>query len=203
MSLLFETLKCQNRQLHNVQYHDNRVKLSRENLLGISGSFDFENTIEIPDWVGEGLYRCRVSYAKNIEKVEFFAYEYKHPKIIQLHENQTFSYGFKYENRCKFSDLLKVYPMADDVIITQNNCLTDATYANVAFYDGSQWFTPNTYLLAGTKRSYMIDNQILTELKITFSDVIKFQKIALINAMRGLELAYRFSFDGSKIIVEF
>ena len=203
MSLLFETLKCQNRQLHNVQCHDNRVKLSRENLLGISGNFDFENTIEIPDWVGQGLYRCRVSYAENIEKVEFFAYEYKHPKTIQLHENQTFNYGFKYENRRGFSDLLKVYPMADDVIITQNNCLTDATYANVAFYDGSKWFTPNTYLLAGTKRTYMVDNQLLRELKITFFDLAKFQKIALINAMRGLELAYNFSFDGSKIIVEF
>ncbi|WP_435355366.1 aminotransferase class IV [Emticicia sp. SJ17W-69] len=202
MSLLFETIKCQNRQLHNLSYHDNRVRWSRENLFGMSHDFDFANTIKIPDWIGEGIYRCRVSYGEEIEKVEFFAYEFKHPKVLQLDEYPSFNYEFKYEDRGKFQNLLKIYPNADDVIITQNDLITDATYANIALFDGTKWFTPNTFLLLGTKREYLLDNQLLTEDEIKVSDLKKFKKIALINAMRDLDLAYDFEVDKNIISIK-
>lgn len=202
MSLLFETIKCQNRQLHNLFYHNNRVRWTLENLFGIIGDFDFENIIEIPDWVGEGLYRCRVSYDEEISKVEFFEYNFKHPKIIQLNEYHSFNYEFKYEDRSNFQNLLKLYPDADDVIITQNGRLTDATYANLAFFDGSKWFTPNTYLLLGTKREYLLDNQLLYEEEIAVKDLTKFKRIALINAMRDLDLSYEFDLNNTIISIK-
>ncbi|MFY7907924.1 MAG: aminotransferase class IV [Emticicia sp.] len=202
MSLLFETIKCQNRQLHNLHYHNYRVRWSLENLLGITDDFDFENTIEIPDWVGEGLYRCRVSYGEKISKVEFFEYEFKHPKVIQIDNYQSFKYDFKYEDRNGFQNLLKLHPQADDVIIAQNGLLTDATYANLAFFDGTKWFTPNTYLLLGTKRAYLLDNQLLTEEAIAVKDLKKFKRIALINAMRDLDLSYEFEVNNNIILIK-
>ena len=202
MSLLFETIKCQNRQLHNLFYHNQRVNRTLENLFGIVGDFDFENTIEIPDWVGEGLYRCRVSYGEEISKVEFFEYKFKHPKIIQIDEYQSFKYDFKYEDRSRFQYLLKQYPNADDVIITQNGLLTDATYANLAFFDGTKWFTPNTYLLLGTKREYLLDNQLITEEEIAVKDLIKFKRISFINAMRDLDLSYEFEVNNNIISIK-
>ncbi len=202
MSLLFETIKCQNRQLHNLFYHNKRVRLALENLFGIIGEFDFENIIEIPDWVGEGLYRCRVSYDEEISKVEFFEYDFKHPKVIQLDEYKSFNYEFKYEDRSKFQNLIRLYPKVDDVIVTQNGLLTDATYANLAFFDGTKWFTPNTYLLLGTKRSYLIDNQLLIEDEIAVKDLKKFKRIALINAMRDLDLSYEFELDNNIIKIK-
>lgn len=202
MSLLFETIKCQNRQLHNLYYHNFRVRWSLENLFGIIGDFDFQNTIEIPDWVGEGLYRCRVSYGKEISRVEFFEYEFKHPKVIQIDEYQSFKYDFKYEDRSQFQHLLKLYPKADDVIITQNGLLTDATYANLAFFDGTKWFTPKTYLLLGTKRQYLLDNQLLTEVEIAVKDLVKFKRISFINAMRDLDLSYEFEVNNNIISIK-
>lgn len=202
MSLLFETIKCQNRQLHNLYYHNFRVRWSLENLFGVIGDFDFENIIEIPDWVGEGLYRCRVSYGEGINKVEFFEYDFKHPKIIQIDDYQSFKYDFKYENRSEFYNLLKLYPKADDVIVTQNGLLTDATYANLAFFDGTKWFTPNTYLLLGTKREYLLDNQLLTEEEIAVKDLIKFKRISFINAMRDLDLNYEFEVNNNIISIK-
>lgn len=202
MSLLFETIKCQNRQLHNLYYHNFRVRWSLENLYGIIEDFDFQNIIEIPDWVGEGLYRCRVSYGEEISKVEFFEYEFKHPKFIQIDEYQSFKYDFKYEDRSRFQHLLKLYPKVDDVIITQNGLLTDATYANLAFFDGTKWFTPNTYLLRGTKREYLLDNQLLTEVEITVKDLKNFKRISFINAMRGLDLSYEFEVNNNIISIK-
>lgn len=202
MSLLFETIKCQNRRLHNLFYHNIRVRWTLENLFGIIGDFDFENTIDIPDWVGEGLYRCRVSYDKEISKIEFFEYEFKYPKVIQIHEYQSFKYGFKYENRSEFQNLLKHYPKSDDVIITQNGLLTDVTYANLAFFDGTKWFTPNTYLLLGTKRQYLIDNQLLIEEEVAIKDLKKFKRISFINAMRDLDLSYAFEVSNNRVLIK-
>lgn len=202
MSLLFETIKCQNRQLHNLSYHNNRVRWTLENLFGIIGDFDFENIIEIPDWVGEGLYRCRVSYDEEVSKVEFFEYNFKHPTIIQLDEYQSFKYDFKYEERSGFMNLLKLYPKADDVIITQNGLLTDTTYANLAFFDGTKWFTPNTHLLLGTKRTYLLDKQLLCEEEISVKGLKKFKRIALINAMRDLDLSYEFELNNNIITIK-
>lgn len=202
MSLLFETIKCQNRQLQNTFYHNQRVRRTLENLFGITGDFDFENTIEIPDWVGEGLYRCRVSYSEEVNKVEFFEYVFKHPKVIQIDKYQSFKYDFKYEDRSRFQHLLKLYPKADDVIITQNGLLTDATYANLVFFDGTKWFTPNTYLLLGTKREYLLDNQLLIEEEIAVKDLKKFKRISFINAMRDLDLSYEFEVNNNIISIK-
>lgn len=202
MSLLFETIKCQNRQLHNTLYHNQRVRRTLKNLFGIIGDFDFENTIEIPDWIGEGLYRCRVSYSEEVNKVEFFEYEFKHPKIIQIDEYQSFKYEFKYEDRSRFQNLLKFYPNADDVVITQNGLLTDATYANLAFFDGVKWFTPNTYLLLGTKREYLLDSQLIIEEEIAVKDLRKFKRISFINAMRDLDLSYEFEVNNNIISIK-
>ncbi len=202
MSLLFETIKCQNRQLHNISYHDSRVRQTRKQVFGINSDFNLENSIEIPDWVGEGLYRCRVSYGEEISKMEFFEYNFKYPKIIQLHEYQSFKYDFKYEDRSGFQHLLQLYPNVDDVIITQNGLLTDATYANLAFFDGSKWFTPNTYLLLGTKRQYLLDNQLLTEEGVSIKDLKKFKRISFINAMRDLDLSYEFDVNNSIISIK-
>lgn len=202
MSLLFETIKCQNRQLYNTFYHNQRVRRTLENLFGIIGDFNFEKSIEIPDWVGEGLYRCRVSYAEEISKVEFFEYDFKHPKIIQIDEYQSFKYEFKYEDRSRFQNLLKLHPKADDVIITQNSLLTDATYANLAFFDGTKWFTPNTYLLLGIKREYLLDNQLIIEEEIAVKDLRKFKRISFINAMRDLDLSYKFEVNNNIISIK-
>ena len=202
MSLLFETIKCENRQLHNLDYHNSRVRRSLKNLCGLVGDFDFANTIKIPYWVGEGLYRCRVSYAGTIEKIEFFAYEFKHPKSIQVLENKTINYEYKFEDRTLFNEMIQKSKPADEVIITQNGLITDATYANIALFDGTKWFTPHTYLLAGTKRACLLDNQLLIETEIGVSDLQLFKKIAFINAMRGLDLNYDFDVKENIILVK-
>jgi 4-amino-4-deoxychorismate lyase len=200
MSLLFETVRCQNRQLFNLEYHNQRLNQSRFDLLKISQSIDLKDFITIPDWVDERLHRCRVSYAEEIQKVEFFEYKIKHPKRIGLIEAPQISYSYKYEDRSIFQELLNQNQKFDDVIILQNGYLTDSTYANLAFFDGDAWFTPKTYLLKGTKRNYLIDNQQLIEIEIQFSDLKKFQKIALFNAMRGLEMCYEFEVLGESIL---
>lgn len=201
MSLLFETIRLQNRQLHNLWYHSERMAQSQKDLLGIEKAIDLETAIRLPDEIGEGLYRCRVSYKEKIDKIAFFPYEAKHPSLIQLVENPLVSYHYKFEDRSQFQELLAQHPWADDVIITHNNYLTDATFANLAFSDGNQWFTPATPLLKGTRRQYLIDKQLLVEKAITTHDLKYFRQFALINAMRDFNIIYDFTFSNNQLIV--
>ncbi|AFK05009.1 4-amino-4-deoxychorismate lyase [Emticicia oligotrophica DSM 17448] len=202
MSLLFETIKCQNRRLANIDYHNERAIRSLKKVFGIDKKIDFAETVEIPDWVGEGLYRCRVSYDEEISKVEFFSYQYKVHRLIKLVENPAIEYPLKYEDRSVFHKLLSENEGFDEVIIIKNDCLTDTTYTNLAFFDGVKWFTPSTYLLEGTQRTYLLNEKQIDEEEIKVKDLTKFKRIALINAMRGLSLNFPFELTQNIISIK-
>ena len=68
----------------------------------------------------------------------------------------------------------------------KNNLVTDSYYANLAFYDGSNWLTPKSYLLPGVKRQYLLEMGLISEIEISLVDIQSFQKISLINAMLNL-----------------
>lgn len=199
---MFETIQLQNRQLHNLAYHNQRVEQSKKALLGIDEKIDLEELIQIPDWVGEGLYRCRVSYKQEIEKIEFFEYHYKHPRVIQLVEDTSIVYPYKFEDRSRFQEVLAQNPNADDVLITHNNQLTDATFANIAFFDGKNWLTPDTPLLNGTKRQALLAKRLLTETSIKTADLAHFKQLSLINAMRDLNIVYDYTFHQNHLIID-
>ncbi|PLK42834.1 aminotransferase class IV [Emticicia sp. TH156] len=202
MSLLFETIQLQNRKLHNLAYHNQRMHKSRTELLGIDREVSLAELINIPAWVGEGLYRCRVSYQHEIEKVEFFPYKPVHPGRIDLVENCQLEYPYKFEDRSGFRQMLNQNPEADDLIILHNGMLTDATFANVAFYDGSQWLTTDAPLLKGTKRQFLLDSGVLKEASIKAEDLKYFSQLALINAMRDLDIIYKYSFHDNYLLIQ-
>jgi 4-amino-4-deoxychorismate lyase len=177
------------------------MQQSRKALLGFDEEIDLAELLSIPDWIGEGIYRCRVSYKETIAKVEFFEYFYKHPRRIQLVEDTKVVYPYKFEDRSQFQQLLAANPDADDVIIMHNGYLTDATFANLAFFDGKQWFTPDTPLLNGTKRQYLKDENMLAEAPIRIEDLKQFKQLALINAMRDLNIVYDFTFQDNYLLI--
>ena len=65
--------------------------------------------------------------------------------------------------------------------------VTDSYYTNLAFWDGTSWVTPKSHLLNGIKRTHLIQQGQLKEQPITASDIFKFEKVSLINAMLNLD----------------
>ena len=74
-----------------------------------------------------------------------------------------------------------------EILILKNGLITDVSFANIAFYDGKGWYTPDSPLLKGTKRAYYIEKGLLIEKRISPADLPKYQKARLINAMLDLE----------------
>ncbi len=163
-------------------------------LFGKTPKFDLKNEIQIDDSVSDALYRCRVTYTDLVEKIEFFPYKLKHPKKVKIVEDNSIKYSFKYEDRDVFINLMEQNLGFDDVIIAQNGLLTDATYSNLALWDGTNWITPKTYLLKGTKRTFLLAKHKIIEKEISVDDLKNYSKIAFINAMRELETNYSFKF---------
>jgi len=61
--------------------------------------------------------------------------------------------------------------------------VTDSYYANIALFDGNNWYTPSRPLLEGTKRMKYLENGKLKRKDITVEDLKNFTKISLFNAM--------------------
>lgn len=131
------------------------------------------------------IYKVRVCYSAESIDVEYANYSPRIISSIRLVATEQFDYSYKYQDRSVFNDLLKK-SNSDEIIITVDGNVTDASYANLAFWDGCQWLTPDTPLLNGVKRQFLIKQGLIKEERIGIANTKKFEKVSLINAMLDL-----------------
>jgi 4-amino-4-deoxychorismate lyase len=177
-----ETIRIENRTLDAIRYHNDRFNRTRKELFGVNEKLDLTDVIAIPDNIGDGVYKCRVIYNESVQRIEFAAYSPRTVNSLKLIHADTIDYSSKYEDRAGLLSLLSGIP-EDDVIIIKNGNVTDASYANLAFFDGDQWFTPDTFLLRGTRREQLLEEGIIRSARITVEDIAKFHSCRLINSM--------------------
>ena len=187
MSLLFETIRVHDGVLQNMEYHNSRLNHSRKELYKSADIIDLQQVIQIPSDIKKGIYKCRVSYSKEIKTIEFELYVPRTIKSLRLIEANTIFYNYKYTNRGRLNELLTKRERFDEILIVKNGYITDTSYSNIVFFDGAQWYTPSTPLLQGTMRSFLLKNGLISEMKIKVADLKQFQKARLINAMIPFE----------------
>ncbi len=184
---LFEVIKVQNRQLQNIEYHNDRLNRSRSDVFGIKEPIYLEKIIKIPANLDNQIYKCRVIYSDKIEKIEFEPYQPRKINSLKIVTHDTIDYSVKYYDRKIINELYKQRGDCDDILIIKNGFVTDTSYANIVFWDGKNWITPTTPLLPGTKRKKLIEEKRITEKEIKVSDLQSFEKARIINAMIDLE----------------
>jgi len=180
---LFETIKIENNQIHNLIWHNQRLNQSRLVLFGEQHPLDLKEFIKLPK--KKGLYRCRVLYDTTIRKVEYIPYQPKSVQRLKIVSSQL-DYAHKFDDRLELNALS--LPSYDDIIIEKNGLLTDTTIANIAFYDGQSWLTPSTPLLQGTTRERLLSDGFLTRKEIKKEDIKNYSHFALMNAMIGFQV---------------
>ena len=70
---------------------------------------------------------------------------------------------FQEHRQKKLNSLFQIRQDKDDILIVKNGLLTDTSIANIALYDGNDWYTPLHPLLKGTKRAELLDKGVLKE----------------------------------------
>jgi 4-amino-4-deoxychorismate lyase len=194
MCRFFETIKVIHKTLFNIEYHNQRMKDTRKKIFGSLNEIKLETRLQLPTSLTDQLYKCRVVYTEEIESIEFIPYRPKKIRSLQIIENDVIEYDFKYTDRLVFENILK-HRTADEIVIIKNGFVTDASYANLVFFDGTKWFTPSTPLLKGAKRAELLNLGVIIETEISQNDIRRFKSVKLINAMLDWE-------EGSVIPVE-
>jgi len=184
MSLLIETIKVKDGRLYNIDYHSDRFNRTRKELFGVGLSSDLTSKIIIPAYARKGLFKCRVEYDDHIRKIEFISYKSRDVRSLRLVEAGDLSYDYKFIDRQGIDELYRVRGKCDDILIVKDGRITDTSYTNIIVRDEeNRWFTPSTFLLKGTKRSYLLDRGLISEAEITPASLRKYVELRLINSM--------------------
>lgn len=180
-NLFLETILCDHGIAHNLFYHQKRLNTTLQKF-NIKTNYTLSKLILPPD---QALYRCRFLYNDSSYTIEYHPYIPKQITSLRLIHDNTLDYSSKYSDRNALNKLFDARDGCDDILIVKNGYLTDTTTANIALYINNQWLTPITPLLEGTTRSRLIDEGKIVPSPLGVSDLLKAQKIALMNAMIG------------------
>lgn len=187
MSPLVESIKLKDGKLFNLGYHQTRMNGALAELFPEATVIDLASVISIPENCMSGTFKVRVLYGPTIETIEIEPYQFRTIQSLKVVHHESIDYHLKYTDRQILQHLFVQRDNADDIVIVKNGLVTDAFAANLIFFDGQKWVTPNTPLLKGTQRQYSLDQGIISETEIKKSDISSFQKVGLINAMVSFE----------------
>ncbi len=184
-NLCLETIKIKDGLIFNIEWHSQRCNQTRLALFGQKTPLLLQDYITPPPTLG--IFRCRILYHQNIISVEYIPYQISLAKSFKIVQSEL-DYGYKYANRDTLNRLKKEALPHDEIIIEKEGLLTDTSIANIAFYNGEQWLTPEKPLLQGTIRAKLIRNGFLSPKPIKSRDLKAFSNFALMNAMIGFQI---------------
>ncbi len=195
MSLFIETIQLLQGKLRNLEFHQERFERTRNKALGLKRHPRLADVLQVPKGLEQGLLKCRVSYHKEIVLVEYEPYHEHKAQSLKMVYSDTIDYGFKYADRSELETLFQKREECDDILVVKHACISDSFFANLVFWDGSIWVTPDTPLLPGTMRASLLKKGLIKESRITPEDLAGYQKLKLINAMNDLENAPEISIE--------
>lgn len=179
-----EAIRLFNGQLQHLELHQQRMNRTTEHFYNTD--IDLSSIVDrIPYNAIVGLYKCRVVYDNEIRDVQWQPYIPKPRNRVQLVDARAINYQYKYLNRTMFEQLANRYPV-DDLILIKNGTVTDALYSNLVFENNSGLFTPDTPLLLGTRRQYLLNGNVIQLAHITPQNLHQYRWVHFINAMLNL-----------------
>lgn len=181
----FETIKCDDYEIFNLDYHEKRVAKS------IALNLNLQEYIYPPS---HELFRCKVIYTQDgIIDVQYFKYKKRDIKSFKIIVDDDIDYSKKYLNRECLDKLFEQKEQADEIIIIKNGLVTDTSIANIAIFDGTSWITSKTPLLEGTTRIRLLEEKEIFEKDITLEMLQQAKKLALMNAMIDFDIIENYS----------
>ena len=128
--------------------------------------------------------KCRVIYdGSGIKEISYEAYQMRPVHSLQLVYSDDIDYTYKKYRQGSFKPAFCLPWRTDDILIVRRGLLTDTSIANIALFDGKDWFTPKLPLLRGTCRTALIDNGIIKEKDIRPEELSSYSFVRLFNAM--------------------
>ncbi|MFV0366212.1 MAG: aminotransferase class IV family protein [Mangrovibacterium sp.] len=186
MCLLLETIRFENGEFVNLNYHQARFAAARKKFYPQSPVIQLGEQLRVPVNLGNGLYRCRVLYGETIQQVAFIPQQQRSFRSLQVLQTNL-DYPHKFADRTKLNELLAQRGNADEVLLVKAGLVTDCSIGNLVFQQSGKLYTPKETLLAGTQRQRLLDEGLLIERSIPLSALHRYEAVGIINALIGLE----------------
>ena len=184
--MFLETICIKNGVVQNQEAHISRMEQTGANF-GFSAPALPCLVSMLPESLRGEKVKCRIEYREEIQNIDFAAYTPKIIRSLMLVEASDVNYSFKFSDRAELNSLNDKRERCDEILIVQNGCITDTTYSNVVFRKNNAFFTPDTYLLNGTKRQRLLRKSIIQETRITADNLKEFDYVYFINSMLDIE----------------
>lgn len=182
MCRFIETIRIDGGVVRNLAYHERRLNDTRTHFWPQSPTLQL--TAYLPAIPANGIHKLRIVYGqKGIKKVSCTPYTLCPIHSLALVRADNIDYTYKSTDREELNQLFAQRGSCDDVLIIRQGLLTDTSIANIALFDGKQWYTPRHPLLKGTKRAELLGKGILTEKDIHTEDLVFYSIARLFNAM--------------------
>ncbi|QRX64078.1 aminotransferase class IV [Dysgonomonadaceae bacterium zrk40] len=179
--MFLESICINDGQPENLEAHIERMRLTAlhhgfrlPELPGISSI--------LPSHLTHGKVKWRILYREEIETMEFLPYQPKKVQSLRLVEGDP-DYAFKYADRSALEEMLKQKGDCDDILIVRDGLITDTSYSNVVLQQGEHFYTPNSYLLNGTRRQQLLRSGRIKEREIRATDLQRYDRLLQINAL--------------------
>lgn len=183
----FETIRFYNAVAENLFFHQQRVEKTFL-YFGSTCKLDLQiikfNAIALEHQVTNNqVYKCKLSYNLGGNySIQFEPYSIRKIQTFSFVDIGPNTYDLKYTDRSWINKAVSE-ATTDDVVFVENGLIKDASYANIALYDGQEWVTPQKPLLQGTKRAFLLFENKIMEQDIFVHQFKNFEKIKFINAM--------------------
>ena len=170
---LFESVCIENSEIKNEQYHEARFRASYMQQYKTHPTYSLFDGIHLTNLDNTLKYKLRIGYKQHGTRFSISEYKNSIATSLQLVDDDTISYTVKRNNRKKLNNLFKLRDQCDDVLIVKT--------------DGEHIVTPSTPLLEGTCRAKLLDENKITEKRITTADLQHFKSFQLINALNDFD----------------
>ena len=195
MSQFFESICINDGVAENLHFHQARVNKTLNAFDASQYSIDLTKIIQQLVLPTLGLFKLRISYdLKGNYQAACNPYQYRLMNHFALLDIKGHRYDYKYANRDWINEALAQYGK-DEIIMHDDGLIKDCSYTNIVFFDGANWYTPESPLLEGTQRAKLIQEGVITPKALYVSEVPNFQKFKCFNAMIHWDAAVEYKID--------
>jgi len=182
MFQFIETIRIDNGQIELLHFHNVRFNATRLRFFSVEEDCNLNEQIVIPKKFQIGLVKCRITYDSKIVDVQFMHYQWRPISKLKTVDSNI-SYNYKSADRKHLEQLKSEAEPADEVLIIKDGRVSDTSFSNIIFRQNGFWYTPDTPLLSGVRREYLLQKGFISERSISIQDIETFDSFMLVNAM--------------------
>jgi 4-amino-4-deoxychorismate lyase len=178
-----ESIKLLDGVFFRLGLHQKRINTVFEQHYPTEAVINLQQLLHAQAFPTKGLFKCRIVFSNTVELLEFVPYTPKTFNSLKLVQADIEPSQYKSVNRDSLNAAYAQRTTADDVLIVNRGLITDTWFANVALWNGTEWHTPKTPLIAGVQRADLINKGLLKTLDISPQMLQTYQKIRVFNAL--------------------